>query len=298
MFGYVRPIRDRLSPEEWALYQGAYCGLCHALGAGYGPLARFTLNYDFTFLAILLSPPEEPELRPRRCLVHPFRPRRAADPLGALALAADTSMILTWHKLRDDILDRRGPGQVPSRSAALAIGRGYRRAAALHPALDGCTRENLDRLHRLEEERSPSIDRTADAFAAILRGAGGEAAEERQRRVLEELLYHLGRWIYLTDAWDDLEQDRRGGQYNPLLYRFPDGPEGHREEVGRTMTHSVRLCQSAAALADFGPWQGVVDNILYLGIPAVQELVLSGRGKELRRQKRRGDPPLHRENDT
>ena len=41
-----------------------------------------------------------------------------------------------------------------------------------------------------------------------------------KRRVLEQLLYHLGRWIYLVDAADDLPEDFASGSYNPLLRRF------------------------------------------------------------------------------
>ena len=45
MFGYVRPVLARLSPEQQDAYQGAYCGLCHALGRRHGWLARLTLQY-------------------------------------------------------------------------------------------------------------------------------------------------------------------------------------------------------------------------------------------------------------
>lgn len=55
MFGYVRPVLDRLDKEQRETYQSAYCGLCHALGERHGWLARLTLQYDFTFLAIVLT---------------------------------------------------------------------------------------------------------------------------------------------------------------------------------------------------------------------------------------------------
>lgn len=51
--------------------------------------------------------------------------------------------------------------------------------------------------------------------------ASGEAARDR---ALQQLLYHLGRWIYLIDAQDDLEEDRASGNYNAVAARF--GPEG------------------------------------------------------------------------
>ena len=59
MFGYVRPPLQALPQEEKERFRRMYCGLCHALGRQYGQAARFILNYDFTYLAILLSEPEE-----------------------------------------------------------------------------------------------------------------------------------------------------------------------------------------------------------------------------------------------
>ena len=56
MFGYVRPVRTELRVWEWERYREAYCGLCDAMGRRHGFLARMFLNYDFTFLAMLLLP--------------------------------------------------------------------------------------------------------------------------------------------------------------------------------------------------------------------------------------------------
>lgn len=58
MFGYVLPSAQRLSGEDEARFRAAYCGLCRVLGERYGLAARFILNYDFTFLALLLWPAE------------------------------------------------------------------------------------------------------------------------------------------------------------------------------------------------------------------------------------------------
>lgn len=72
MFGYVRPVQD-LPEEERKRFGRAYCGLCHALGERYGTAARFILNYDFAFLAILLSGREEGPVYHGRCIAHPVR---------------------------------------------------------------------------------------------------------------------------------------------------------------------------------------------------------------------------------
>jgi len=288
MFGYVRPLVNQLSREQREAYQGAYCGLCHVLGRRHGWLARFTLNYDFTLLAILhYGLAADGETTCRRCPAHPFQKKRICLCGQALELAADESMILAWYKLSDDIADRTALSALPFRILRSLLRRGYRRAAQARPAFDRKVKENLEQLHLLEAARSPRLDRVADTFAGILSAAAGtEHAHAAQSRTMEQLLYHLGRWIYLIDAWDDLAEDQKHNRYNPLDARFAGKPEQEREYVETTMTHSIRLIWSAANLLELGSWQPLVENILFLGLPSVQQAVLDGRWKELKKQRR------------
>lgn len=283
MFGYVRPALDSLSQEQRDAYQSAYCGLCHAMGRRHGFLARLTLQYDFTFLAILLSAGagEEGCVR-RRCPVHPFRRPRACAAGAQMDAAADQSVILTWHKLSDDVEDHGFFAGLPYRAARRVFRRAYRRAAQVQPAFDAQVRGGLSRLRALEEERSPQLDRAADAFAGILACSAQALPEARDRRVMEQLLYHVGRWIYLMDAWDDLEEDGRRGRYNPLDARFEGRARENRAYVDTTAAHSLRLAGAAAELLELGEWTPVVENILYLGLPTAHAAVLDGRWKEMR----------------
>ena len=289
MFGYVRPALDRLDAEHRDAYQSAYCGLCHALGDRHGPLARLTLQYDFTFLAILLTAGAEGGLCARRCPARPLRKPRACLAGPQLDAAADQSVILTWYKLSDDVDDRGFLAGLPWRFARLLFRRAYRRAAAAQPEFDGQVREGLARLRALEEARSPQLDRAADAFAGILACASRAVPREGERRAMAQLLYHLGRWIYLADARDDLEEDKQSGRYNPLDARFQGRAREERGYLDTTATHSLRLAGSAAELLELGEWVPVVENVLYFGLPAVQCAVLDGRWKEMRHTRRTSD---------
>ena len=148
-------------------------------------------------------------------------------------------------------------------------------------------RSCLEELQALEQEGSPSLDRTADTFARILAAAALPAECSARTRALEQLLYHVGRWIYLVDAWDDLEEDGRTGSYNPIAARFPEQVEANRDSLRTTLLHSLNLARSACALLELGHWQGAVENILYLGLPMVEELVFTGRWKAVNHQNRR-----------
>ena len=281
MFGYVRPALNRLSETEKSRYKRAYCGLCQTLGVRYGFISRFTLNYDFAFLAILLSGGEE-EISCCRCPARPFRKQKDCAVGPAFDIAADESIILMWHKLSDDVVDNGFFAGLPSRFLRLILRKSYRKAADRQPAFDRNVCESMARLKDFEYVHSPQLDRVADAFAALLSAASCRTENENRRRVLEQLLYHLGRWIYLIDAWDDLEEDKKDGRYNPIDARFEGKAGENADYIKTTLTHSVRLMSAASNLIDFGQWNEIVSNVLSIGIPAVQTAVLSGRWKEYR----------------
>lgn len=286
MFGYVRPALNALPPQEQEAYRGAYCGLCHAMGRQHGFWSRFTLNYDFTFLGILFAAGDGGEICLRRCPAHPLRKRRECFQGAGLDAAADASVILTWYKLRDDVADKGFWAGLPARFLSRVFGRSARRAAERNPAFAARTEEGLCQLRRLEEARAPELDRAADAFARILQAAAPDGGDETFRRAAEQLLYHVGRWIYLVDAWDDLKEDRQAGRYNPLDARFEGSAEQERDYVATTMTHSLRMAASAANLMELGRWEPVILNTIYRGLPAVQEAVLSGQWKEIKKKHR------------
>ena len=103
MFGYIRPSKPHLSEQDEAHFQSVYCGLCHELGRKYGFAARFVLNFDFTFLAILLSDAQEPECESCRCAAHPCKAQCVMAHTVALETAADHSLVLAWWQLRDTL---------------------------------------------------------------------------------------------------------------------------------------------------------------------------------------------------
>lgn len=280
MFGYVRPPLDQLPEEERERFRRMYCGLCHTLRRRCGLPARFILNYDFTFLAILLSAPEEPPERCARCVASPVKKRSCCAGNEAMELAADESVILAYWQAKDGVADHGFRGGLKYRAASRALERSYRRAAAARPEFDRAARKQLARLAELEREQSPSLDAPADAFAQLLAAAADAADGDAHRRVLRQLLYHLGRWVYLMDAADDLKKDAEEGNYNPLIYRFglKDGqwtPES-RDAFVKTADHSVRLLATAYELWDFGVWSAVLERTVYSGLFQTARAVLDG----------------------
>ena len=296
MFGYVLPPLEELPEEESERFRRAYCGLCHTLGCRYGPAARFILNYDFTFLAILLSEGGPRTISSGRCFASPIKKRDFLEPDSAMELAADESVILAYWQLRDGVADHDWFHGLKYRSLSAVLEPAYRKAAQARPGFDARTREQLALLSELETERCSSMDRAADAFAALLGSAAEELEDPVRRRVLGQLLYHLGRWVYLVDAADDLKKDAASGNYNPVALRFAleDGiwtPESRRE-FAQTLDHSIHMCATAFELWDFGEWRALLERTLYTGLFHVGKAVLDGtfrqrRGRGIRERKAR-----------
>ena len=196
MFGYVRPVREELKCKDFDLYRATYCGLCRELRRKYGLLAPMFLNFDFTFLALLLWPAEQRFVPCRgRCHANPLARKEMCPADPALEAAADESIILTYWKLRDSARDDGPFSGLPARGLALLLAPAYRKAAVCRPEFDRTVRSCLEELTGLEAENCPSIDRTADTFARILQAAAPPSEDRSRDRALEQLLYHLGRWI-------------------------------------------------------------------------------------------------------
>ncbi len=277
MFGYVLPRRDKLTETENARYRAAYCGLCRDLKKRYGFRARFLVNYDMTFLFFLLQEGEAGQ--PERCFC-PARPFCKKDCLpsdGAMDYAADLSVLLSCWKLRDA---KRDDGFFKRLAAGFCL-RLYRKpfcsASAVREQENRVFAEQLARLSALEEQNCGSIDRAADAFATLLKACAGYHADETLRRTKECLLYHVGRFLYLTDALEDLPKDNRSGAYNPLRYRYAlqDGKltPADKEQFVQTVDASISMAASALELLPETADRAILNNIIYYGLPAVLKSV-------------------------
>ena len=280
MFGYVRPSAQDLPEGELDRFRTMYCGLCHTLSRRYGQAARFILNYDFTYLAILLSDGTAGKENAGRCYTSPIRKRPYLESTAAMELAADESVILAYWQLRDGVEDHAWAAGLKYRAGARLLESAYRKAAAFRPAFDQAVRRQLQMLSALEKEKDPSMDKAADTFAVLLSSAAEGVEEPVRRRVLEQILYHLGRWVYLIDAADDLKKDAESGNYNPVALRYglKDGawdPES-RHAFAVTLDHSIHQMAAAFELWNFGVWTTVLQTTFYAGLFRVGHAVLEG----------------------
>lgn len=287
MFGYVLPRKDLLTEENQAQYHAAYCGLCRSLKLNYGFRARFLVNYDMTFLYFVLQNGERQTAQRCCCPARPFCKKDCLPPDEIMTFAADLSVLLSVWKLRDTARDGGFWKRLAAKCGQRLYRKAYRKAAERQPAADRVFGGQLKRLQELEDAHCPSIDRAADAFASLLGVCASFCREENLRRITELLLYHVGRFLYLVDALEDLPRDMKHGSYNPLIYRYAlqtdELSASDKAQLLDTIEASISLAASALELLPACADDAIRRNIIYYGLPAVLHSVAAG---EFRKKKR------------
>jgi hypothetical protein len=157
----------------------------------------------------------------------------------------------------------------------------YRKAARRQPEFAELASAKLAQLQSMEEQKSGSIDATADAFASIVSGCASDFADPALYRPMQTVLYQVGRFIYLADALDDLSEDCRRGRYNPLRFRFSPSQgklsDQDLEYLQQLTDTSVNLAGSALSLLPLKAYTSLLENIIFLGLPAVFTAVRQGQ---------------------
>ncbi|NLO48386.1 MAG: hypothetical protein GX111_08730 [Clostridiales bacterium] len=281
MYGYTRPLKGELKVREFELFRSVYCGLCHTLKKRYGFPARFALNYDFTFLTMLLADDEfSSRCEYRRCSASPFRKRACAVSNKKSELAADYSMILAYYKLLDTMQDEHFFHKLYIWPVLMLFKGRFKKACVRHRAFSEEVRCRLAELTELEQERSPSVDLAADKFALILEAASNEIEDKSRKLATGKLLYHIGRIVYILDAFDDIGEDQKAGRYNPLKERYGDINEEVVSRLRNTLNHSASIAAADFELLSATVYTDILKNIIYLGIPNAIELVLKGEWRK------------------
>ena len=302
MFGYVKVDRAELKVREYEYYRGTYCGLCRAMGKCTGQCSRMALNYDFVFLALVRLSLSESDVTfaQKRCLAHPWTRRNVMLRNAELDYAAAAAAILNERKNADDLSDERGAKKWRARLLVPILRHGKKKALKKFPTLselDGRITRSLARLSALEEAKTESVDLPAAEFGVLLGELMAFGLEGNDGKIAYEIGRHVGAWIYMADALDDMREDAERERYNPFLLLWGGLP--HPESFGGIRDALKNELYGASAALDLMRFehdpgavrQHLLENILYLGLPAKADAILSdgqdGDGKQKKRKTER-----------
>ncbi len=261
MFGYVVVNQQELKFKEYDLYRAYYCGFCRMLRSKYGFTGQFTLSYDMTFLILLLSDlyDKKDQLADTHCIAHPFtkHPTRTNE---ITEYAADMNMILSYYSCLDNWQDEK---KLRSLLMANLLKKGENRAAVDYGKKAAIVKDRLDRLHAAEEADSADIDLVSGYFGDMMAELFA-IYEDDWEPVLRRVGFFLGKFIYIMDAYDDLDKDAKSGSYNPLLSRRDQ--EGFDAWVKQILTMMMAKCCEAFELLPCVENVSILRNILYSGV--------------------------------
>ncbi|KMT20854.1 DUF5685 family protein [Clostridium cylindrosporum] len=276
MFGYVVPLKDELRIREFEVFRSYYCGLCNEIGKK-SYISKVTLTYDMTFLSLLLSSIYlDTDITYKKFCPYKFNRVNIVNTNKYIEYAAHMNIILSNRKLIDNFKDDKSYVSlifskiISSKNITSDIESKIK------------TIDNyLLNTHKLEREKCSSLDEISHDFAKICEEIFDIHGNSAPLRVLG---YNIGKWIYILDAFDDIEKDVKKGNYNPLLYRFnyktSEDVKSFKSRIIDNIEFTLIRCLSEASsafdLIDIKKNKDILDNIIYLGLDRQTTKVLRG----------------------
>lgn len=261
MFGYIIINKGDMKFKEFDVYHSYYCGLCRALKDRYGGAGQLCLTYDMAFLVILLSSLYEPETTKgmTKCIAHPFEKNTVRRNVFS-DYCADMNVLFSYYKCRDDWNDERKVSRLAYskmlKGAYQKIGSDYSEKVR---RIDGLMRE----LSAQERRGNGDIDHMMGIFGEIMGEIFAVRADVWEES-LKKLGGYLGKYIYLLDAYEDIEEDIKKNRYNPLKKRF-ENPD-FDEEIKTILTIMMAGCSREFEKLPVIENVEILRNILYSGV--------------------------------
>lgn len=282
MYGYVVPVKAELGQADFCLYRAFYCGICKSTGKMFGQWPRFTTNYDMVFLSVLLHDysGQEVDFRNCGCVCNP-RKKTVVCRNELFDKIVATNLILAYHKADDDVIDGGG---LKKRWARRLLRKHYRKAVALLPAVEEAAASGYAKLRALEQAGAQGVDRVADCFASMMERLGKlliDAPDEN----LCKLLYNIGKFVYISDALDDVEEDHRKKRYNPLLATYGNFSNrkqfiaDNKEELTFLLASTVNRAIACFNGMTFTGASDLLRNIVYKGLRGKCDELLASEKK-------------------
>lgn len=309
MFGYIMINKAEMKFREFDVYHSYYCGICRDLKRKYGAAGQLFLSYDMTFLAMLLTGLYEPETRTGscKCIAHPLE-RHVTRNNTFTEYAADMNALFACYKCKDDWKDEKKlhrliHGRIlEGKTGRLqeAYGEKLQKISRLMREFEKTEKTEDLRItksrHRPEEtgenpdtgpaefwnagQQKGEADSSLDTLAGLFGDVMAEIVAVREDEWAEELRrlgFFLGKFIYLMDAYEDVEEDSKKGTPNPLKERF--GSPDFEEECRTILMMMISECCSAFEVLPILEHVEILRNVLYSGVWCRYEAIHEKRRK-------------------
>ena len=263
MFGYININKSQLSEEERKAYQAYYCGLCRKLKTNCGVKGQALLTYDMTFLIVLLTGLYEVEDHRKKftCAIHPTK-KQLAYINEITDYAADMNVVLAYENFGDDWRDHHS---IPKKAYMKVLDKDYQRIYLKYPRQVEAIQTYIENLEEAEAAKEYNIDAVAGLTGEML----GEIFAWKDDEWKDELKcfgYYLGKFIYLMDAYEDLEKDTKNHNFNVLRHMYKTDPKNFDAFCKLMLTSMLSECAKSFERLPIIEHGEIIRNILYSGV--------------------------------
>lgn len=275
MFGYIVVNQSEMKFKEYDVYRSYYCGLCQSLKERYGVLGQLSLNYDMTFILMLLTGLYEPEdvVGQCRCVAHPFEKHQIRRNLFT-DYVADMTVLFACYKAEDDWEDEHS---LKGLAYSYLLGKKCRKKPLLYADKVRSISLAMQDFVDAEKQGDADIDTMAGLFGKVMAQIVS-CREDEWKDNLERLGFFLGKFIYLMDAYEDVEKDIGNNSYNPLKKAFlQKTPEQFATECRTLLTMMMAECSREFEQLPILLHADILRNILYSGVWCRYTMVTSKR---------------------
>lgn len=302
MFGYIRINKFDLTFREFEHYKSMYCGICKYIKRNYGEIPRLSLNYDITFLQLVLTSIYNPKGRVfyERCIVNPFKEKKhSQNSISGYSCAMN--IILAYYKLEDDVRDNK---DLKSKLARLALKKSFEMAENLYNDKALAIKKYLGDLAELEKDQKSDLDKLSNSFGNVMSqifdyipNESGFARYKEREDIslrLKKIGFNLGKYIYILDAFEDLEEDIIRGRFNPFKsnldlrsredfkkFKSLDDWKKLTEYIDRKISFILGLVVEDFDDLDIKYNKGIIDNIIYSGVYYRYKRILYSPGENM-----------------
>lgn len=280
MFGYVKTDLPYMYMKDVTLYKAMYCGLCKGIGCACGTKGRLVLNYDLTFLSVLAHNLMgiDVKIEKQHCVIHHIKKRQVAVPDELTERIGALNVILAYHKLNDDVLDS-GKGK----TARKFFRSSYKKAKKKEPEFDKIVEKRYADLVAYEKTGGDSVDISADPFGNMMAEVMKVLLGEKCTQNVSELAYELGKWIYLIDALDDFDKDKKKNNFNVFVNANKEINskaeliEKNKEQLIFAFGSMLSKIANLASTLEYKFNHDLTDNILLRGLRAETQRILENK---------------------
>ncbi len=267
MFGYIKPFIPELKVKHNELYRAVYCGLCKSMGKTTRPVSRLMLSYDFVFLAIfrLAMSGQSFQIKKGRCLLNPLKKRPVMLNNSELEYCSRVCILLSYYSLLDKKQDK-GKGRLKAMLLLPFVSSMKQKIKDLCDVEDAI-KKSLSALNDVEKSNIPSPDMAAQTFGELTAYVLSRGFEGNDKQTAEVAGLHLGRFIYLADAADDYEKDKRAGDYNPFVAADIDPKKNISMISNDLLLQSNGVYQASLLLDGNEELAQIVENVAEYGMP-------------------------------